>query len=189
MYHAATLSERELEALRPIGDVARLGRVRAIETDRMVLDGGELEAQPDTLYIDCTAVALQRPKVVPIFNGRRITLQLVRFPQLPFSAALIGFLEATLASDEEKNSFVTPIRLPDTISDYLVALVPDIMNRQACNHHAAVRDWVSASRTDGFAKVVAEIDPNDAEKRAIMERLRDSAKAAAQNMPRLLATL
>ena len=47
----------------------------------------------------------------------------------------------------------------------------------------------SVGRTDGFAKLAAEVDPNDAEKRAIIERLRDAAKAAAQNMPRLLAAL
>jgi hypothetical protein len=126
---------------------------------------------------------------VPIFAGKRITLQLVRFPQLPFSAALSGFLEATFESDEEKNAFVAPIRLTDTVGEYIAALVPDVLNRQACNKHPAVRAWVNASRTDGFAKLVTESDPNDPERQAVLKHLRDASKLAAQNMPRLLATL
>jgi hypothetical protein len=189
MFHAATVSEGELEQLRRIGDIVRLGRVRALEAERMTLDRGELTTHPDTLYIDCTAAALPRPATVPIFNGKRITLQMVRIPQLPFSAALAGFLEATLDSDEEKNSFVVPIRLPDTVGEFIAALVPDVMNRQVCGRNVAVRDWINASRTDGFAKLVSGVDPDDAEKRAILERLREASKAAARNMPRLLAAL
>lgn len=189
MYHAATVSHGELEQLRRIRDVVRMGRVRAIETDRLLLDGGELATEPDTLYIDCTAAALARPPTRPIFGAKQITLQMVRFPQLPFSAALTAFLEATLHSDEEKNSFVTPIRLPDTVAEFIAALVPDVLNRQACSRNPSVRDWINASRTDGFAKLVHETDPNDVERQAVLKRLRESSKAAAQNMPRLLAAL
>ena len=189
MFHAATVSHGELEQLQRLRDVVRMGRVRAIETDRLVLDGGELATEPDTLYIDCTAAALARPPVLPIFDTKRITLQMVRFPQLPFSAALSAFLEATLDSDEEKNRFVTPIRLSDTVAEYIAALVPDILNRQACNRNPTVRAWVNASRTDGFAKIVHETDPNDVERQAVLKRLREASKAAAQNIPRLLAAL
>src|SRR5262249_35996790 len=122
-------------------------------------------------------------------DGDRITLQMVRIPQLPFSAALIGYLEASMTSDAEKNAFVTPIRLSDTVDEYIAALVPDMANRQACGRHPAVREWVSASRTDGFTKLMREVAPDDHEKQAVLERLRRAARAAAENMPRLLATL
>jgi hypothetical protein len=189
MFHAATVSHGEIGELRRIRDVVRLGRARAVEREQLLLDGGELPAAPDTLYVDCTAAALARPPAVPIFAGKRVTLQMVRIPQLPFSAALAGFLEATFESDEEKNAFALPIRLSDTVGEYIAALVPDVINRQACNKHPTVRAWINASRTDGFAKLVAESDPNDQERLAVLKRVRDASKLAAQNMPRLLATL
>jgi hypothetical protein len=189
MFHAAMLSEGELEQLRHIRDVVRLGRARALEVDRVLLDRGEIHAHARTLYVDCTAAALARPQTTPVFAGNRITLQMVRMPQLPFSAALIAFLEATMASDDEKNRFVAPIRIPDSVEDYLAELVPDTENRNACNRHPAVRGWIGASRTDGFARVVRNVKPDDRDKLAILDRLREASKRAAQNLPRLLATL
>ena len=41
MYRGTMLSARELDALRQIEDVVRLGRVRRIEADRIVLERGE----------------------------------------------------------------------------------------------------------------------------------------------------
>jgi hypothetical protein len=189
MFHAATLSEGELHELRRIRDVVRLGRARAIEADRMLLDRGELHAHAGTLYVDCTAAALARPPAVPVFAGDRITLQMVRIPQLPFSASLIAFLEATLASDEEKNRFAAPIRISDTVEEYIAQLALDMANRDACNRHPAVRDWTGASRTDGFTRLGRDVAPDDVEKLAVLGRLRDASKRAAQNLPRLLATL
>ena len=189
MFHGATVSEGELEELRRIRDVVRLGRVRRIESDRLVLEGGELAAQPGTLYIDCTAGALSRPDPKPVFAGDRITLQMLRYPQFTFSAALIAFLEATLQTDEEKNRFSAALRIPDTVEQYLAQLVADGSNRDACNRHPAVRAWASASRTEGFRRILQTVKPTDTEKVAILNRLRDASKAVEQNLPRLLATL
>jgi hypothetical protein len=187
MYHAASLSRAECEELGRIRDVVRMGHVRAIEPARLSLDQGELAARPDTLYVDCTAAALARPPTVPVFQGERITLQMVRFPQLPFSAALTAFLETAIESDEEKNDLIAPIRLSDTVADYVAALVPDWRNRSACNRHPTVRAWIQASRTDGYAKLVHQTDPGDSERQAILMRLRETTRTAAQNLPRLLA--
>jgi hypothetical protein len=188
MYHAASISLGELAELRRIRDVVRLGRVRAVESGHLTLERGELTAEPDTLYVDCTAIALARPPAVPVFNGKRITLQTVRFPQMPFSAALTAFLEATMDSDEEKNGFVAPIQLSDTVAQYIAALEPDWRNRSACMRHPAVRAWIQASRTDGYARLVHQTDPDDLERQGVLKRLREATRAAAQNLPRLLAT-
>jgi hypothetical protein len=114
---------------------------------------------------------------------------MIRFPQLPFSAALTAFLEATLTDDEEKNRLAAPIRISDTVEDYVRLLVPDMQNRYACARHPAVREWISGSRTDGFAKVLRGVKPDDREKMAVMVRMRDALKGAAQNLPRVLASL
>jgi hypothetical protein len=188
MFHAPAVSEGELRELRRIRDLVRLGRARSLQADRLVLDRGELEAHAGTLYVDCTATALPRPPTVPVFAGNRITLQMVRIPQLPFSAAFTAFLEATLSSDDEKNRLVTPIRMTDTVAEYLAQLVRDGMNRGACARHPTVRDWIGASRTDGYARVVRTW-PDAPDKAAIVNRIRAATKRAAQNLPTLLESL
>ena len=55
----AVVSRGEMAQLRKVGEIVRLGRVRTIEPSRIVLEKGELAADPDTLYIDCTASAIQ----------------------------------------------------------------------------------------------------------------------------------
>ncbi|HEX3596793.1 MAG TPA: FAD/NAD(P)-binding protein [Polyangiaceae bacterium] len=189
VYHAATVSEGELRELRRIRDIVRLGRARSLETDRLLLERGELRADAGTLYVDCTASALARPEPVPVFAGNQITLQMIRFPQLPFSAAFAAFLEATMGSDDEKNRFVAPIRISDTVEEYLVQCVTDAMNRAACSRHPAVRDWIGASRTNGFARVMRTAEVDESVRLAVLERIREASKRAEQNLPRLVATL
>jgi glycine/D-amino acid oxidase-like deaminating enzyme len=189
MFHAAFVSEGELQELRRIRDVVRLGRVRALDVERVQLEGGEIPAQADTLYVDCTAAALARPETKPVFTPDRVTLQMVRLPQLPFSAALIGFIEATLASDAEKNQFVAPIRIPDTVEQYVTQLAVDMQNREACNRHPLVRAWLDTSRTDGFTRLMRSVKPDETDKLAVLDRLRQASKRAAENLPRLIASL
>jgi hypothetical protein len=189
MFHAATISEGELYELRQITDIVRSGRAVALEPRRMILERGELAAPPGTLYVDCTASAFPRRPAIAVFNGDRITLQMVRAPQLPFSAALTGFLESCVMTDDERNRLAAPISLPDTVEEHLMAAATDLANRYACGKHPDIRNWISQSRTDGYTKLMRHVDPNDGEKKAILARLREATVAAAQNLPRLLATL
>jgi hypothetical protein len=103
--------------------------------------------------------------------------------------AFIAFLESYLLDDAEKNAFVPPIRVSDSVEDYIAALATDLGNRSACGRDAAVRAWIAASRTDGFGKVVRAVDPTDTAKLAILARLREATASAARNLPRLLAAL
>jgi hypothetical protein len=189
MYHGATVSEGELAELRRIRDVVRKGRVQSITPTRVRLDDGEIAAEADTLYVDCTAGALSRPPSKQVFDGRRITLQMIRYPLFTFSSALIAFLEATLQSDDEKNRFAASIRIPDTVEQYLIQVAADSKNREACNRHPAVRAWVAASRTEGFRRIMSDVKDTETDKLAILERLRAASSGVAQNLPRLLAQL
>lgn len=72
MYRGTMLSARELAALRQIEDVVRLGRVRRIEVDRIVLERGETKTGPDVLHVDCTALGLKNAPATPIFQPGRI---------------------------------------------------------------------------------------------------------------------
>jgi hypothetical protein len=58
MFRGTMLSASELETLRQIADVVRLGRVRRIEPGRILLERGESQTATDTLHVDCTALGL-----------------------------------------------------------------------------------------------------------------------------------
>ncbi|MEO0998064.1 MAG: NAD(P)/FAD-dependent oxidoreductase, partial [Pseudomonadota bacterium] len=184
-FHGATISERELEQLRRIGNVVRLGRVESIDDGGMTLANGRTDCPAGSVYVDCTASAISPRPTKPVFDGERITLQMIRFPQLPFSAALIAFLEATRDDDADKNRFAAALPLPDTIDDYLRAMLPDMMNRYHANRDADVRKWIGESRLEGYAKIARQINPADSAKLAILNRIRESSKAAAANVQRL----
>lgn len=119
MYRCAIVSLTELEQLRQIDNVVRMGHVQAIEKGRVVLDGGTVAVIGSTLYIDCTAVGLGRGEVTAVFDGDLITLQTVRTCQPVFSAALIAHVEATYADDDTRNALCQPIPNPEVPLDWL----------------------------------------------------------------------
>jgi hypothetical protein len=93
------LSGPELEALRQIADVVRLGRVRRIEPGRIVLERGESQTDSDVLHVDCTALGLNNTPAKPIFQPRRIVVQQVRHlspSSTRPSSALSGPTETTM---------------------------------------------------------------------------------------------
>ncbi len=85
MFHGAHMSEGELMELRRIEDIVRLGRVIRIKPSEIVLTHGTAQALPDTLYVDCTASALQPKPMVPVFQHNRIVIQAIRFPRFPLA--------------------------------------------------------------------------------------------------------
>lgn len=187
MFHAAHISEGELTELRRIDDIVRLGRVRSIVPDQVELQHGNVPAMSDTLYVDCTASALLPKPIVPVFQDGRIIIQPIRFPQLPFSAALIAFLEARFDDDEAKNAFAAPIPITITVDDYPRALKPDFENRLQIARDPKVRNWVRGSRLDGFARIAANVDPTSAERLNLLQRVKEATAAAYENLPTLLA--
>lgn len=124
MYRGTMLSAGELDALRQIEDVVRLGRVRRIEADRIVLERGETATSTDVLHVDCTALGLNNAPATPIFQPGRIVLQQVRHLSPCFNAALIGFVEAHRDDDADKNSLCPPNPYPTAVADW-----PRMMSR------------------------------------------------------------
>ena len=118
MYRGTMLSAGELDALRQIEDVVRLGRVRRIETDRIVLERGEARTGPGVLHVDCTALGLNDAPATSIFQPGWIVLQQVRYLSPCFNAALIGFLEAHRDDDADKNRLCPSTPYPGRIEDW-----------------------------------------------------------------------
>lgn len=187
MFHLATISEGEIELLRRIEQVIRLGRVTRIEADRLLLDEGEVAIAPGTLFVDCTASAVEPRPLQPIFQGDRIVPQLVRLPQPAFSAALIAYVEAHYDSDKAKNALCATVPFPHTLADYPRAAMANMWNQFQWGQDKALRQWIRASRLDGFGKLLSGIDRDDAEKQAVLARLKTQAMAAMANLPGLAA--
>ncbi|MBZ5538639.1 MAG: hypothetical protein LAO31_22050 [Acidobacteriia bacterium] len=119
MYRGPTVSAGELEQLRRIEDVVRLGRVRRIEREAIVLDQGNIRTSLDHLHVHCAAAGLNPAPSVPMFTEDRITLQPIRSGLIPFNAALVGFVEATRRDLAEKNRLCPPNRLPNVPLDWV----------------------------------------------------------------------
>jgi hypothetical protein len=118
MFRGTMLSPVELSGLRQIRDVVRLGRVRRIEVDRIVLERGEIKTGTETLHVDCTALGLTDAPATSIYEPGRIVLQQVRHLSPCFNAALVGFVEAHRDDDAEKNRLCPPNPYPSSIEDW-----------------------------------------------------------------------
>ena len=119
MYKAAIASTGELEQLRRIENVVRLGHVRRLERDAIYLDQGSVPTSSSHLHVHCAAIGLNRSPAVPMFADDRITLQPIRTGLIPFNAAVVGFVEAARDDTAAKNRLCPPNRLPDEPLDWL----------------------------------------------------------------------
>lgn len=187
MFHLATVSPAEVEVLRSVRDVVRLGRVRRLAADHMELDQGRVAVGPDTLFIDCSASAVEPRPLQPVFQGDRIVLQMLRLPQPAFSAALTAYVEAHYDDEKDRNRLCGTVPFPHTLADYPRAMMASMWNQFQWGQDKALRQWIRDSRLDGFGRLMASVDPQDAEKLAILGRFKQQAMAAMTNLPRLVA--
>jgi hypothetical protein len=188
MFHYATISKGEVAMLQQIRQVIRKGHVQAIDAEGLVLDGGRESMPTGTLYIDCTASAVEQRAPQPVFQDGKMVLQLVRAPQPTFSAALIAYVEAHFEDDLQKNQLCMPVPFPVNLAGYLASTAVSTMNQVNWSQDEALRAWVRNSRLDGFGKLMASADKANAEHQAILGRMRTAARAAMGNVQKLMAT-
>lgn len=146
MYRGTMLSARELGAVRQITDVVRLGRVRRVEADRIVLEHGEVATSADVLHVDCTALGLRDAPATPIFQPDRIVLQQVRQNSPCFNAALVGFVEAHWDDDRDKNRLCPPNPFVRSVEDWPRLMGVTWAAEYRWLSEPELRDWVAASR-------------------------------------------
>ena len=146
MFRGTMLSDPELAALRQIDDVVRLGRVRRIEADRIVLERGETETDSETLHVDCTALGLNDAPATPIFQPDRIVLQQVRHLSPCFNSALLGFLEANRDDDEERNRLCPPNQFPRGGEDWPRMVSRTWRTERRWMSEPDLLEWVAESR-------------------------------------------
>jgi hypothetical protein len=188
-YRCANISRAELDQLRRVKDIVRLGRLRSIEPDEIVLDQGALPADPDTLYIDCTASAIQTPPAVRIFEEARINLLMVRFCQPLFSSALIAYVESHVANRDEKNALCTPVPSPELPIDWLRMWQVGLVNATRWRANDGLRAWLSQCRLNNLNTMMRGMRPDDAAKLELLKESGAKATIAAAKIPALLAAI
>ena len=185
MFHYATISTGEVEALRGITDVIRHGRVRAVENGGLRFDDAFVPIEAGALHIDCTASGITRRPSVPVFGPDRITLQVVRAPAPTFSAALTAWVEAHIDDDARKNALCAPLVFPDDARDYPQAELANLRVQAVWATEPGLRRWIRDSRLDGFGKVVEAVHPDETDRMAVLGRLRAAMRPAVANLERL----
>ena len=124
LFRGATISKPELDALSSLEHTIRLGKVRRLGSQRMVLDGGEIDCRPGEVFVDCTAAGVPATDIKPVFTRDRITLQMVTIGFIPWSAATVAFVEAVRDDDAEKNRLCPALAFSGDIADvFSVALI------------------------------------------------------------------
>lgn len=185
MYRCATVSQAELDQLRRLENVVRLGHVRSIGADEIALDNGSIPTSADTVHVDCTADGLARRPPVPVF-GERITLQPVRACQPTFSAAFIGHVEAAYEDEKEKNDLCGPIPHPDSDIDWLRIALPNAVNQLRWTSDAELSAWLRSSRLDAYSLTTPGSNPGP-DRLQILQNIAEYTPRAIDNLQRLLA--
>jgi len=184
MLHGAVISEAELALLRRIEDVVRLGRVRRIERDEIVLDEGRVPTSEATVHVHCASRGLPRPPLRPIFEPGRVTVQPFVWGFACYQFAMLGVVEATIDSDEEKNRLCPPIAYWDANADYLGAFLAGLAYERARTAHPALASWAKDTRLNPLGAIGRYRDaPVVVEAR---ERIKRFGAAAAGNLVKFI---
>jgi hypothetical protein len=179
MAKVPTLAQWELQKLRTIDRVVRLGYLRRVQPGRLVLTQGEVAIARDAVVVHCAAPGLQYPPLVPIWGAEAITPQPIRITFACFGAALAGYLEATLADDAEKNRLCPPAPFSNTTADWARQ---QVLGSRASSFSAypAIRGWA-----DGVSLNPGRIPPELAGSAAVAAAQERLARYAAPGMARL----
>jgi hypothetical protein len=180
MAKTPTLGVWELDLLRTIERVVRMGHIKYVTDREMVFDSGSVPVAPGALVVHCAASGLQYPPLVPLWGPDKIRLQTIRAGFPCFNASLAGYVEATRDDDRERNRLCPPNTLPNTPTDWVQM---QIRGTDAMRRYGAEPDI--AAWANGNALNPARMEPSqadDPEVRAASARLADNAERGLARM-------
>ncbi len=189
MFRGATISQLELEQLRRIKNVVRLGHVKRIAKSEIMLEKGAIDNHPGQIFIDCSANALNHSEIKPVFSGDTVTPQPVRGAQMVFSAAFIAHIEVAYPEEKQKNELCQVVPLPNHDTDWIKMLAGTMRNQQIWRKDPELTRWLYQNRLDGFSHLVANISDDNEEIRALLKRFRSSIKPAVIKLEKFVKEL
>lgn len=183
MYRCAILSQLELEKLRTITDVVRMGYVQSIAPGRVTLERGVIETAADTLYVDCTGDGIGQKPPTPVYSPGAITLQSVRTCQPAFSAAVIAHVEAMDVDDDERNEYCRPVPHPTNPLDWVTMTLAFNHNQLKWFSDPAMMQWLNRARLNA----VSHMQTSDEEAQQGARMIEPRLIAASAKLNELLA--
>lgn len=184
MFRGPTASTAEIEQLRRVDGVTRLGRVRRIEADAIRLEDGSIPSTPGTLHVYAAAGGLNPAPEVPIFAPGRIRLQSMRIGLTPFNSSLIGYVEATRSDVATKNGLCPPNRQPNTPADWIRGTLIAWRADAVWAGERDIAEWMDAARTN-ISHGLRE-QRSRPELAAALTRYRAGLEPALRNLRRLV---
>ena len=167
-FRGATVSPREIDALRTIEHVVRASRVRSIGRT-VTTDVGDIPGGRREVYVDCTAAGVPASAPRPVFEPGRITIQYVTTGLIPWCAATIAVVESTDRDDEEKNRLCPPVVFSGDAADLMRFAYAAMHGQLARARDEVVGPWSAATRLNPGQAALEHIDDADvAESRAFM---------------------
>ena len=182
MAKTPTLARWELDKLRTIEHVVRLGHVRGIDRETISCARGAVALPAGALVVHCAAPGLRYPAPAPIWSARGITIQNVRAGFPCFGAALVGYVEATRDDAAEKNRLCPPTPYSNTPPDWCAMQVLGARASAAFGAQADIKAWA-----DTVALNPARTPPHELsrpEVRAAVDRYAAHAGAGLARMAR-----
>jgi hypothetical protein len=183
MAKTPTLAQWELDRLRTIENVVRLGHIRHAAPNRLVFGEGDVSTAKDAVIVHCAASGLQYRPLVPIWGADAITLQPIRTGFPCFGAGLAGYAEATVEDDDEKNRLCPPSPYSDTPADWARMQVLGNRASMSFTSHPDIKAWA-----DEVSLNPARIPPDMADSddlTAAVERFRAHVGAGMARMAEL----
>ncbi len=182
MAKAPTLGQWELDLLRSIEHVVRLGRIRSARRGRLELDDGSVRIADDALIVNCAADGLKLAPLVPIWSRDVITLQSVRAGFPCFGAAVAGYVEATRSHDDEKNRLCPPASFGNTLPDWARMNIVGMRNVAAFSAESDIKEW-----SNRVAVNPARVPPERATELAVADAVASMHAATPSAVARLRA--
>ncbi|MEM1437263.1 MAG: NAD(P)-binding protein [Pseudomonadota bacterium] len=185
VYRGATLAQNELASLRSISNVVRRGRVTRLTRARMQLTDDALPGNPDRVYVNCTAQGLSTSPPRSIFSEQQITIQFSTIGVAPWSAAILGQVEALDLPLEEKNQLCPPLPRNGEVSGQLHILAAGMPAEMLRRTVPELAEWMANSRLNPGRSITAMMD--DPEVQQTMSLMMQNFHKAIENLNRLVA--
>lgn len=186
MARAPTLAMWELELLRSIEHVVRLGHIRRVERQRIEFEDGSIETADDAVVVHCAGEGLLNRPLVPIWSPGEITLQPIRSGFPCFGAALAGYVEATRTDDDEKNRLAAPSPYPDSMAAWVRMTVVGARNAAAFGAAPDIAAWASTVAMNPAR--IPPGEPHSSQLDDVLKRMQAHARPGMARLAELTAT-
>ncbi|WP_457254266.1 NAD(P)-binding protein [Pedococcus sp. P5_B7] len=180
MAKTPTLATWELDQLRTLENVVRLGHIQTVDRGKLTFADGSVAIDKDALVVHCAADGLKYPGRVPVWRPEVITLQAIRAGFPSFGAAVTGYIEATRDDDDEKNRLCAPSVYGNSLQEWARMIVFGSRNAAAYTAEPDIKEWAT-----GVALNPARTPPGYAASQALGDATERLGKCGPPGLARL----